>query len=124
LELEARSKLIGVELDATLISLNVFENSLKFWLPMDNGGIGIGWNFIEEYNNVYDKEMSSVRQTIKTALASDGLSAASGFIIGAGVLAVSAGTGGLATPALVAFLVGVAGESAIASAVAIGIDIN
>jgi len=124
LELEAREKLIGTELDAILISLNVFENSSMFWLPVDEGGLGIGYDFIEEYNNAYNKETSSVRQTIKTALAADGISAAAGFIIGAGVLAVTTASGGMATPAVVAFLVGIAAESAVASAVAIGIDIS
>jgi len=120
LELEAREKLIGIELDAILISLSVFENSSMFWLPENEGGVGIGYDFVKEYNNAYHKETNS----IKKALAADGISAAAGFIVGAGVIAVSAGTGGMATPAIVAFLVGVAVESAVASAAAIGIDIS
>lgn len=124
---EAKEKLTGIELDTVLIALNVFENSAQLWLPVDEGGNGIGYEFFNKYNMVYNIELSNKRtprQMIRTALAADGLSAAAGFLVGAFVIGATAGTGGLATPAIIGFLVGVAGESAIASGAAIGIDIG
>lgn len=127
LNLKARKELVGIELDTVLIALNVLENSAKLWLPIEEGGNGIGYGFMEKYNSLYNTEINnrrSPRQMIRTALAADGLSAAGGFLVGAFVIGATAGTGGLGTAAIVGFLVGVAGEAAIASGVAIGINIG
>ena len=123
LNIIAKNRLSGIDLDATLIALNVFENSSNFWLPTDMGGSGIGYDFVNHFSENFPLSTNrSIRSTIKIALAADGISATIGFLVGAAIIVGTAGTGGAGTPAIIGFLVGVAGESALGSAAAVGLD--
>lgn len=85
---KAKRDLIGVDLDAYLVFVSVFENSVKFWF---------------EENNYASYSVSS--KPSRSAVArEDGLSASIGFLTLAAVtsgVAIAAGSGGLATPAIV-----------------------
>lgn len=136
LEIEAHKKLSGIDLEATLIALTVFKNSAYFWLSADEEGSGIGYNFVSRLNESQNRSLfmgkvnaakeneedeDSLKDLLKLALAADGLSAAGGFLVGAFVIAATATTAGLATPAIIGFLVGIAGEAALSSAAAVGL---
>ncbi|WP_372474435.1 hypothetical protein AB4865_03895 [Capnocytophaga sp. ARDL2] len=105
---KAKRDLIGVDLDAYLVFVSVFENSVKFWF---------------EENNYVSYSISSKPSRSDVARA-DGLSASIGFLTLAAVtsgVAIAAGSGGLATPAIVVVmeLLGVGFGAALSSAAVI-----
>lgn len=105
---KAKRDLIGVDLDAYLVFVSVFENSVKFWF---------------EENNYASYSVSSKPSRSAVARA-DGLSASIGFLTLAAVtsgVAIAAGSGGLATPAIVVVmeLLGVGFGAALSSAAVI-----
>lgn len=105
LETQARSVLVGYDLDTFLVFTSVYKNSVKFW-TVDNN-----------YEN-----LTTRRGTRQQDINADGISAAIGFIGMAAVLSgiAIATTGGLATPAVVAIaeLAGIGFQAALSSGAA------
>jgi len=102
LELNAKEKLKGVELDTVLITLNVFKQSAYFWFPESDGGSGKGYAILKKIKSY---------KSATNVLAANGLSAGSSFIGGALAAGIFGGPLGWG------FLAGVAISSAMSSAI-------
>jgi hypothetical protein len=76
--------LIGKDLDAALIMIEVSKKSAYYWLPISRGGSGTGDQYIENYKE--ENDLPGAPNLGKLCLA-DGVGAAFGFIL-VGFLAV------------------------------------
>lgn len=108
LETSARKDLIGVDLDTYLVFSSVYKNSTKFWFEDGN----------------YDNYSINAKASRSKVAAADGLAAGIGFLTLAVVtsgLVIAAGSGGLATPAIVIVmeLLGIGFGAALSSAAVI-----
>jgi len=93
----------NIELNSVLLTLEVLKYSAYFWSPIEVGGQGIGFEYINSFDN-------EDRTGPKDVLAADGISAGIGMIglgIGAGIFGGPIGWGALAV---------VGGEAALSSA--------
>ncbi|MDO5608619.1 MAG: hypothetical protein Q4G08_09220 [Capnocytophaga sp.] len=103
--------------EAFLVFSSVLENSAKFWLPKNLQGEGHFYAYKRQYNGIINlnKSLSSNSETdwkdcMSDVLEADGMSAAGGFLVVAGVTAASGGTLGI--PAIAAVAIESGGASA------------
>ncbi|MFK8165504.1 MAG: hypothetical protein AB8H12_23860 [Lewinella sp.] len=120
----------GSEQSSIMIFLNVSKKSAEFWLPIESGGSGVGYSFLEEISLTYRgvllerTSLDKAPEWVNSVIKADGYSAAGGFLVYAISTAVlvaigsSVVSGGLTGAAITAALYVIIGESAVASGIA------